>query len=97
MNKTDSRRAFLDFCDTLKNTEKDKDHFLNAARLQRIERQPAFTGSQLVKLACLIAVAMIGSTGAVCMALLGNGSGCALVTIVSVVVSMLVGAVILMD
>ena len=69
MKKTDSRRAFLDFCDTLKNTEKDKDHFLNAARLQRIERQPAFTGSQLVKLACLIAVAMIGSTGAVCMAL----------------------------
>ena len=36
----DNRRAFLDFCDTVRNTEKDKDKFLEAAKLQRIERQP---------------------------------------------------------
>ena len=69
MKTADSRKAFLDFCETVSKMEGDKDKFLAAARLQRIERQPAFTGSQLVKLACLIAVAMIGSTGAVCMAL----------------------------
>ena len=36
----DNRRVFLDFCDTVRNTEKDKDKFLEAAKLQRIERQP---------------------------------------------------------
>lgn len=34
------RKAFLEFCDTVRNTEKDKDKFLEAAKLQRVEKQP---------------------------------------------------------
>lgn len=40
MKTTNNRRAFLNFCDTVRNIERDKDKFLAAAHLQRIERQP---------------------------------------------------------
>ena len=35
MKTTDSRKAFLDFCDTMSKMEGDKDKFLAAARLHQ--------------------------------------------------------------
>lgn len=40
MKTADSRKGFEEFCDIVRNTEKDKDKFLDAARLDRHERQP---------------------------------------------------------
>lgn len=40
MKTADSRKGFEEFCDIVSNTEKDKDKFLSAARLQRVEKQP---------------------------------------------------------
>ena len=40
MKTADSRKGFEEFCDIVRNTEKDKDKFLDAAKLQRVEKQP---------------------------------------------------------
>lgn len=40
MKTADSRKGFDEFCDIVRNTEKDKDKFLDAAHLQRVEKQP---------------------------------------------------------
>lgn len=72
MKKNDSREAFNSFCDTVRNTEKDKDRFLEAAHLQRIERAPTFTAGQLIGLVILVAIVLLGSVAMVCLAITGK-------------------------
>ena len=72
MKTTDSRKAFLDFCDTVSKMEGDKDKVLAAARLQRIERQPTFTAVQLIGVAILIGMLLFGSVAIICLTLAGK-------------------------
>lgn len=96
--ETSEREAFLRFCEYVNNMEGDKDKFLSAARLSRDEKRPRqFTGVHLMKLACLLAVVLLGAVGAVCQALIGNAPGCVVVTLASTVISMLIGFTIIMD
>lgn len=69
------RKAFLDFCDMVRNTEKDKDRFLNAAHLQRIEKASTFTAGQMVGVIVLLSILILGSVAMVCLTLSGN-AGC---------------------
>ena len=67
MKTTDSRKAFLDFCDTMSKMEGDKDKFLAAARLQ-----PTFTAVQLIGVAILIGMLLLGSVAIICLTLAGK-------------------------
>lgn len=69
---TSEREAFLRFCEYVQSMEGDKDRFLNAAKLQRTERQPAFTAEQLIGLAILFGVMLLGSVAIVCLTLAGK-------------------------
>lgn len=77
MRNNDSRKAFMDFCDTVRNTEKDKDLFLAAAHLQRTEKASAFTAGQMIGLAVMMAMVLLGSVAIVCLTLTGK-TGCIL-------------------
>lgn len=76
-NKDDGRKAFREFCETVRNIESDKDKFLAAAHLQRIERQPTFTAAQLIGFALLMGMLLLGSVAIICLTLAGK-TGCIL-------------------
>lgn len=69
---TSEREAFLRFCEYVQNMEGDKDKFLSAARLQRTEKQPAFTSAQLLGLIILIGVMLLGGVAIICLLLSGK-------------------------
>ena len=52
--------------------EGDKDKFLAAAKLQRTEKQPTFTAAQLIGLAVLLGVLLLGSVAIICLTLTGK-------------------------
>lgn len=66
------REAFLRFCEYVRNMEGDKDKFLSAAKLQRTEKQPAFTAAQLIGLVILLGVMLLGSVSIICLVLAGK-------------------------
>lgn len=69
---TSEREAFLRFCQYVQSMEGDKDKFLAAAKLQRTEKQPTFTAAQLIGLAVLLGVLLLGSVAIICLTLTGK-------------------------
>ncbi len=69
---TSEREAFLRFCEYVKGMEGDKDRFLEAAKLQRTEKQPTFTAVQLIGLTVLLGVLLLGSVAIICLTLTGK-------------------------
>lgn len=73
MKNNKSRKCFLQFCNTVRNVERDKDTFLKAANLERHERQaPAFTANQIMMIVLVIGVLLLGSVAMICLTLAGK-------------------------
>jgi len=82
MDKSE-RDAFINYCKTIENVEKDKDRFLKASRLERHEskREP-LKAADIIKMVIILAVSLVccvililGSlSGSLKVALIGIGS-----------------------
>jgi len=65
-NENPNRQGFMNHVDTIKHIEADKDEFLKASRLERYEsRREPLRASDLIKIAVIIAAAVILCTALV--------------------------------
>lgn len=76
MKTADSRKGFEEFCDIVRNVEKDKDKFLDAAHLDRHERQtPALAPMHLVCIIAVAALLVLCSVAILCLTMAGKTGG----------------------
>lgn len=91
------RKAFNDFCETVRNIEGDKDKFLAAAHLQRIEKTPTFKAAHLIGIAAMLSIMVLVSVSIICLTLAGK-TGCILPALgMALLALFLVSAAIMME
>lgn len=98
MKNDQSRKCFLQFCNTVRNVERDKDTFLKAANLERHERQaPAFTANQMMMIVLVIGVLLLGSVAMICLTLAGKTGSIGFVLVSTLFAIVLLSALSIMN